>query len=232
MPQKWLNIRATLLFNWNGLRKNSHMTEMSRRKTFLVAALVVSGSLLGCRSGGVNPGADTTDRAAPVQLARGGAPSAGASVRRNLNETEVRRAIERYRINKKRAPGPYQLAGADLNGNGKAEAVVLFGGEDWCARTGCSMAVFVVGEFGYRPSFRTVRVRGPVRVADISSNGWRDLIVSTGGGGAPIRRVRLKFVTNGYPRNAMLEPDASPTADDRAENLIKAPAVTPAQTSN
>ncbi len=208
------------------------MTRKSRRNATIVVTLVVAGSLGGCRSGGVNPGADATDRAAPVQLTRNGTPGAAASVRRNLNEADLRRAIERYRINKKRAPGPYQLVGADLNGNGKSEALVLFGGEDWCVKTGCSMAVFVAGEHGYRPSFRTVRVRGPVRVADISSNGWRDLIVSTGGGGAPVRRVRLKFVTNGYPRNAMLEPDASPTADDRAETLIKAPAVTPAQTSN
>ncbi len=208
------------------------MTVMTRCKSTMVAVLVVAGSLSGCRSGGVNPGADTTDRAAPVQLTRNGGPGAAASVRRNLDEADLRQAIERYRINKKRAPGAYQLVGADLNGNGKTEALVLFGGKDWCVKTGCSMAVFVAGEHGYRPSFRTVRVRGPVRVADISSNGWRDLIVSTGGGGAPVRRVRLKFVTNGYPRNAMLEPDASPTADDRAETLIEARAVSPAQTSN
>lgn len=200
------------------------MTVVSYRCAFTAAAVVMAVLLGGCRSSGVNQGTDVTERASPVQLARGGAPRSAASVRRDLNESEVRRAIERYRINKKRAPGPYELAGADLNGDGKPEAVVLFGGNDWCAKTGCSLAIFAQGEHGYRPSFRTVRVRGPVRVADISSNGWRDLIVSTGGGAAPVRRVRLKFVTSGYPRNAMLEPDASPSADDRAEPLIAGPA--------
>lgn len=196
------------------------MTVVSNRWAIMAAASALTVLLGGCRSSGVNQGTDATDRAAPVQLARGGAPRNVASVRRDLNESEVRRAIERYRINKKRAPGPYELVGADLNGNGKTEAVVLFGGDDWCVKTGCSLAIFAQGEHGYRPSFRTVRVRGPVRVADISSNGWRDLLVSTGGGAAPVRRVRLKFVTSGYPRNAMLEPDASPSADDRAELLI------------
>ena len=97
--------------------------------------------LAGCGGGSGSRGAPSagiaSNTSAPVQL--GGAPSAGAGVQRSvlgpLDELLVRRAIENYRISKKRAKGPYQLVGADLNGNGVREAIVLFQGKDWCTRT-------------------------------------------------------------------------------------------------
>lgn len=164
-----------------------------------------------------------SDSARPVQLARRG-PGSLPSALQQIDEAAARRAIERYAINKKRSQGSYRLAGADLNADGKAEAIVLFEGEDWCAKTGCSLTVFSQGEYGFRPSFRTVRVRPPVVIGDNVSNGWRDLIVMTGGATAPIRQVQLRFATSGYPRNAMLEPDAAPNAEARGETLIAAPA--------
>ncbi len=176
----------------------------------LVFALAL---LSACRSGGglgVSEPIDA-DPSQPIRLeARGpngvGAPSVLAPLNRRLAE----RAIENYRINKNRAKGPYKLRGADLNGDGVAEALVLFEGKDWCKTTGCSLAIFQAAARGYKPVFRTVRVKPPVIVAHRESRGWRELIVMSGGGRAPLRRVVLRFSRQGYPRNAMLEPEVPP----------------------
>lgn len=153
-------------------------------------------------SAGVTPGAQ-----APVALGGASAqdntsrPSAVGS----LDEALARKAIENYRLSKKRAAGPYLLKGVDLNGNGVSEAVVLFQGKDWCTQTGCSLAVFQKFQHGFRVISRTVRVKAPVAVTDAVTNSYRDLLVQTGGGPAPERRVRLQFSGEGYSRNAMLQ---------------------------
>ena len=71
-----------------------------------------------------------------------------------MNEPELRKAVERYNLAKQRTPGPYEVAGVDLNGDGKSEAMVIFSGPDWCQKTGCSLVVFQEEPVGYRP-FRT-----------------------------------------------------------------------------
>ncbi len=148
---------------------------------------------------------------------------------RPLNEPLVRRAIENYRINKKRAEGPYTLVGADLNEDGTPEAVVLFQGKDWCANTGCSLAILQSGPHGYRPISRTVRVKAPVVISTDKTNGWRDLLVSSGGAGtAPLRRVRLRFTGSGYPRNAMLEEEIPPDVPQVGDIAIQASPAAPA----
>lgn len=179
--------------------------------TVLAAAMAVSG----CRgSGGSGSNASYRDAERPVPLGpnaagRGaGDVAAETSAALPLDEVAVRRAVENYRINKKRARSEYRLAGADLDEDGIAEAIVLFEGKDWCAATGCSMAIFKSGPRGFRPAFRTVRVKPPVLVSRTTSSGWRDLVVWTGGAGtAPKRRVLLKYSGSSYPRNAMLEPE-------------------------
>lgn len=124
-----------------------------------------------------------------------------------LDETELRKAIERQRLKLERDESPVRTAGVDLTGDGRVEALVLFTGPDWCVTTGCSFIVFRDSETGYEAVSRTTRVRGPVKVGPGSNAGWRDLIVQTGGGAAPIRFVRLGFSGNGYPRNALLQPE-------------------------
>lgn len=169
-------------------------------------ALLLAGCAGGSRGG---PSAGVAANAvAPVQL--GGSSSAsGAAIRRSvlgpLDDAKIAKAIENYRLSKKRAKGPYQIAGADLNGDGVREAIVLFEGKDWCTRTGCSLAIFQLFERGFKPISRTVRVKAPVEVADSVTNTYRDLLVQTGGGPAPERRVRLQFSGESYSRNAMLQ---------------------------
>jgi hypothetical protein len=216
------------------LRDMTGMTGMtggiSRLKTARIqmglVVMVVSMLLTGCGGGGGSrntPTAGITNTApAPVQL--GGSPSSGATTQASvlgpLDEILVRRAIENYRISKKRAKGPYQLAGADLNGDGVREAVVLFQGKDWCTRTGCSLAVFQSFNHGFRVVSRTVRVKAPVEVTGVLTNAYRDLLVQTGGGPAPERRVKLQFTGEGYTRNAMLQPEVPLGSAARTEIAI------------
>jgi hypothetical protein len=205
-------------------------TGLARAFALLVAGLGVLG---GCGGGARTADLTPSEGARPVQLGRT-APLSGeqSSVLGRIDEAEARRAIANYRINKKRAEGPYQLVGADLNGDGIAEAMVLFAGKDWCANTGCSLAVFQSGQYGYRVISRTVRVKAPVVVSTGQTNGWRDLLVSTGGaGGAPLRRVRLHFSGNGYTRNAMLQEEIPPDVPQLGEVAIKAPPADAAQAS-
>ena len=159
---------------------------------------------IGCKSSSRAPGAGGPDASQPIALRAAGQPS-GSSVMIPVNEAQAHRAIENYRINKSRKKGPYQMKGVDLDGDGVGEALVLFGGEDWCTKAGCSLAVLKSNERGYEPVFRTVRVKAPVIIGRDGNQGWRDLIVMTGSGNTP-RRVLLRFTGSGYPRNAMQEP--------------------------
>ena len=193
-----------------------------------VAGVALAMLLSGCGGGSGSrstPSAGIASTApAPVQL--GGATASGTGVQRSvlgpLDETLVRRTIENYRLSKKRAKGPYQLVGADLNGDGVREAVVLFQGKDWCTRTGCSMAVFQKFKHGFRVISRTVRVKPPVEITDIMTNTYRDLLVQTGGGPSPERRVRLQFTGEAYSRNAMLQPEVPLGSVVRTETAIDA----------
>lgn len=204
---------------------------MSRRRSYniihrsgLVVATTAAVLLLvtGCGGSANRPsGALQGDGAQPVQLGRNNR-TAQNSVLVHVDEPAIRRAIENLRIGKKRAAGPVQIAGADLNGDGQPEAMVLFAGKDWCANTGCSLAVFGAAQHGYKLISRTVRVKAPVVVSPSETNGWRDLLVSTGGAGtAPLRRVRLRFSGNGYSRNAMLEEEIPPDVPQVGEVAIR-----------
>jgi hypothetical protein len=138
----------------------------------------------------------------------------------DVDEAELAKAIERYRISMERAESPVQTAGVDLTGDGTLESLVLFSGPDWCTTTGCSFIVFRATETGFEPVSRTTRVRGPVLVGPGTNAGWRDLIVKTGGGAAPIRHVRLGFSGNGYPTNALLQPEPTDTVLAQSTEVI------------
>ncbi len=185
-------------------------------------ALLAAASLAGgCTTQPTTsgPGEFPTNR--PVTLAP---PSGSAAETRvtlvAVDETELRKAIERYRIKLDRAESPVETAGVDLTGDGVPEALVLFSGPDWCVTTGCSFIVFRQIETGYEAVSRTTRVRGPVKVGPGSNAGWRDLIVKTGGGAAPIRFVRLGFSGDGYPENALLQPGPTDEVLGRSTEVI------------
>jgi hypothetical protein len=179
-----------------------------------VSAIAAAGVLSGCSFGGRHESpAGPGD--APVALApdRGSAQTIAMAT----DPDALSKAIERFRITKrKKAGSPFEQAGADLNSDGRANALVLFTGEDWCSPQGCTLVVFQPSEVGYKPISRTVGVKAPVAAGPSSNAGWRDLIVKTGTN----RMVRLQFTGGGYPVNAARQPEAS--ADfTQAEILIQ-----------
>lgn len=155
--------------------------------------------------------------APPTELRSSASPGVTLA---DVDEAELAKAIERYRISMERGESPVQTAGVDLTGDGTPEALVLFSGQDWCTTTGCSFIVFRTTETGFEPVSRTTRVRGPVMVGPGSNAGWRDLIVKTGGGAAPVRFVRLGFTGNGYPANALLQPEPTDTVLAQSTEVI------------
>jgi hypothetical protein len=176
------------------------------------AALAACGSTDKPASAVAPSGQDTNS--GPVALApHKGAPQTIAMA---VNQDALTKAIERLRITKKKGDSPYDQAGADLNSDGRAKALVLFTGQDWCSPQGCTLVVFEPGDVGYRPVSQIIGVKAPVAAGPGSNAGWRDLIVKTGSS----KIARLQFTGGGYPSNAAGQPDGGADVA-QAEVLIQ-----------
>ena len=184
-----------------------------------LTVMAAAGALAACSSSdkpvsAVTPSAAEA-MAGPVALApRRGSPQAIAMA---VNQEALAKAIERLRITKKKPESPYDQAGADLNSDGRAKALVLFTGQDWCSPQGCTLAVFEPVDVGYRPVSQIIGVKAPVAAGPGSNAGWRDLIVKTGGN----KVVRLQFTGGGYPANAAGQPEGSNEDVAQSEVLIQ-----------
>ena len=86
----------------------------------------------------------------------------------------------------------------DLDGDGRPERLVYLLGTGTCGTGGCNLLVFTPDGSGYRRMADMVLTKLPVRVAEGSSDGWRDLIVHVGGGGMESREVVLPFAAGTY----------------------------------
>jgi hypothetical protein len=190
--------------------------------TALCAVLALSAGGCGRIGGGAEPEVSAAATQAPIALTPRTDPASGggAALAGKVNEAELRKAVERYRLIKHRADAPIDFVGVDLNGDGRSEAAVLFAGPDWCQKTGCSLVIFQEETVGYRVVSHMINVRPPILVGPESSFGWRDLIVKTGGGATSLRTVRLGFTGKGYPANALLQPE--PVADmvSRSQQIL------------
>ncbi|MCF6199214.1 MAG: hypothetical protein L3J67_07430, partial [Hyphomicrobiaceae bacterium] len=184
-----------------------------------------------------NDGGGAVER--PVQLlANESAPTSGTlasaggtSLRMEVNEKQLAKAVERYRLNKKQKKSPYRSVGVDLNGDGKAEILALLEGEDWCTTTGCTLAIFEKGSFGYRPVATIRRVWGPLIVTNERRNGWSDLVVGTGKRSFG-HRVRLRFGARGYPGNAVTLTPMPADIEVNGEVMIERAELMPQLASN
>lgn len=197
----------------------SRIEPVWRRLSRACVVLACLGALAAC--GGANGPEASLNEQAPTALTpareQTGGPSALVG---QVNDAEVGKAVERYGLTKQRKLEQYEIAGVDLNGDGRSEALVLFTGQDWCQRTGCSLVVFQEEQTGYRQVSHMISVRPPLMVGPETSFGWRDLIVRTGGGAAPVRTVRLGFTGKGYPANALLQPEPVSEMLSRSQEVM------------
>ena len=86
-------------------------------------------------------------------------------------------------------------AAIDLDGDGRPELVVHVVGRGWCGTGGCTTFVFArAGEAGaHRLVSRIPTTREPIHALASTHHGWRDLLVTIGGGGVPYGELALAF---------------------------------------
>lgn len=97
----------------------------------------------------------------------------------------------------------YFSAYADLNGDGRAEAVVYTIGPRICGSGGCETHVLSRGKDGYEHVSSIGLTRPPIVASKSRTEGWRDLIVFVQGGGiVEGYNVRLTFEVGIYPESA------------------------------
>ena len=107
---------------------------------------------------------------------------------------------------------PHYGASAYLNADDQPDAIVLYTGGATCGAAGCDLLTFARDSSGYRFVSRTHSVMPPVLVREARSEGWRQMVVGTGVGGAfKGTGAQLRYRRGRYPEDAALEP---PGVDD------------------
>ena len=138
-------------------------------------------------------------------LAAGYAPDPLATVRALVGEGEARVAMAR----------------ADLNGDGRAEAIAYVEGPTVCGSGGCNVAVLTPTARGWRLIGGISVARRPLRLLDTRTAGWRDLGVTIGGGGGRSGLAQVRFGRGRYRGNPTL---AAPVPVGSGRVLIAADA--------
>ncbi len=112
-------------------------------------------------------------------------------------------------------PGLFALprteAYTDLSGDGRNDVLVLMQSPYWCGTGGCTLLVFQRVDDKFVMRSATSVVREPIYQAGTRSDGWRNLVVTRGGGGGPVGYGLLRYDGSRYTANASLAPipDAS-----------------------
>jgi membrane-bound inhibitor of C-type lysozyme len=115
----------------------------------------------------------------------------------------------------------YLDASFDLNGDGRPEVIVHVVGTTACGTGGCATLVFTPRGNGYRLVAAILVSRPPIRVARASTNGWRNLVVHSGGGGVNSGDMELAFDGKRYPANpSVAGPRVQPFSGADAQVVI------------
>jgi hypothetical protein len=100
----------------------------------------------------------------------------------------------------------YVAAWADLNGDGRPEAIVYLVSGHVCGTGGCSLMVLTPAGRSWRQVADVTIANPPIRLLSSASHGWRDLAVTVAGGGARTHAARLSFNGRSYPGNPSMAP--------------------------
>jgi putative lipoprotein len=127
----------------------------------------------------------------------------------------VEQALRDYlRDNGQAGPLTYRWLTHDLNQDGQPELLVL---TDSCGSGGCTLLVFKGDAQGWQFNSRMTLVHVPLLLARSQSQGWHDLVVPVGGGGAPAGHHVMRFDGQRYPLNPSTAPRApKPDGSDTA----------------
>jgi hypothetical protein len=101
----------------------------------------------------------------------------------------------------------YTAAFADLNGDGREEAVVSLQSGLFCGSGGCALYIYTPDGASWRQLADLTIVNAPVRLLNTRTRGWRDLGVHVRGGGFEIpREARMRFDGTTYASNPSMAP--------------------------
>jgi hypothetical protein len=101
----------------------------------------------------------------------------------------------------------FVVAFADLNGDGKPEAIVHLTSNHWCGSGGCTTLILVRNGDSWKVLTRITITQSPIRVLTTESNGWRSIAVWVQGGGIqPGYEAELRFDGKTYPTNPSVAP--------------------------
>jgi hypothetical protein len=128
----------------------------------------------------------------------------------------VRKYIETKRLGSSELP-EFKHALADLNNDGKKDAIVLMTGKQWCGTAGCNMLIFQGADDAFTFVSGSTIVITPIRVAQESNNGWRTVIVYARGVGD----VLMQFDGKRYPLNPSMQPKAISEQVSAAEIVME-----------
>jgi hypothetical protein len=101
----------------------------------------------------------------------------------------------------------YVSAYADLNGDGRDEALVSLSSGFFCGSGGCALYIYTPEGNSWREVAELTIVNLPVRLLNTRNRGWHDLAVQVRGGGIEIpREARIRFNGRTYASNPSLAP--------------------------
>ncbi|HEY6618614.1 MAG TPA: hypothetical protein VIY68_03630 [Steroidobacteraceae bacterium] len=113
---------------------------------------------------------------------------------------------------------PFRFALVDLNGDSRADAIVLMSGPRWCGSGGCTMLIFQGVDNGFEFFSKSTITSEPIRVSRKKVHGWRTLIVYSKGKGNVLMRLTE---SRRYPLNPSMQRKASRAEVDAAEIAIQ-----------
>jgi putative lipoprotein len=100
----------------------------------------------------------------------------------------------------------YVSAFADLNGDGRDEALVSLYSGLFCGSGRCALYIYTPAGASWRELAEITIVNAPVRLLASRHRGWRDLAVHVRGGGALPSDARLTFDGRSYASNPSMAP--------------------------
>jgi len=110
----------------------------------------------------------------------------------------------------------YTAAFADLNGDGREEALVSLYSGLFCGSGGCALYIYTPDGASWRQLADLTIVNAPVRLLNTRTRGWRDLGVHVRGGGFEVpREARMRFDGTTYASNPSMAPPTRRGAQGR-----------------
>lgn len=105
-------------------------------------------------------------------------------------------------------PDTSYVAGfADLNGDGREEALVSLYSGLFCGSGGCALYIYTPAGSSWRQVAELTIVNAPVRLLASQTRGWHDLAVHVRGGGMAMPyEARMRFDGRTYASNPSLAP--------------------------